>query len=374
MSLQKPQQTLLAVLPFPEPTEFVSRIRKKHSELNVVWVHQTYGITNFDASEQVDPELFKTATILTTLSAIPTPEQAPELQFIQLLPAGVDHLLHERIFQHPTVQIATTSGIHAPQIAEWVVLQILSFTHHARYLHAAQLERRWVPHAELQAAQGPVRDMTSCRVGILGYGSIGRQVARVCHSMGSEILAFTASARPSQKSRRDNGFCLPGTGDQEGVLPSAWYHGLDKGSVHEFLRQDIDVLVVCLPLTDQTRYILGEEEFSILGERARKGTSPGSMVINVSRGGIIDQEALVASLKRSTAEGGLRCAALDVTDPEPLPASSELWLLENVVLHPHVSGLTDQHLQRFLAVFEQNLERWSTGSPLLNLVEKRKGY
>lgn len=98
------------------------------------------------------------------------------------------------------------------------------------------------------------------------------------------------------------------------------------------------------------------------------------MLVNVSRGGIIDQEALIASLKTPVADGGLRCAALDVTDPEPLPSDNELWRLKNVVIHPHVSGLTDQHQQRYLAVLEENLTRWEKGEPLLNLVGKDRGY
>ncbi|KAL4931393.1 uncharacterized protein BDV17DRAFT_256756 [Aspergillus undulatus] len=87
------QQTLLAVLPFPEPEEFMAHIQEKLAQLNVIWVHRSYGVTNFDAAEQLDP-----VTILATLSAISTPEQSPNLKFIQLLPGGVDHLPHERIF------------------------------------------------------------------------------------------------------------------------------------------------------------------------------------------------------------------------------------------------------------------------------------
>lgn len=318
--------------------------------------------------------LFQNATILCTLSAIPTPEQAPKLRFIQLLPAGVDHLFEEPIFQKPDVQIATTSGIHAPQIAEWVILQILFFSRHQRYFEACQTEGSWVSHSEIISSQGTVRDMTTYRVGILGYGSIGRQVARVCHSMGSTILAFTTSSRNTSESRHDDGFCLPGTGDPKGLHPAEWYSGLDKSAVHEFLRQNIDVLVITLPLTDQTKDLLGPEEFAILGQQSRDGKGPGTMLVNVSRGSIVVQDALVESLKKPVEEGGLRCAALDVTDPEPLPSEHELWRLPNVVLHPHASALTDQRTSRFLSVLEENISRWSKGKTLMNLVEKRRGY
>ncbi|KAH8898094.1 D-isomer-specific 2-hydroxyacid dehydrogenase-like protein [Thozetella sp. PMI_491] len=368
------KEKLLAVLQFPEPTEFVARLRVKHPWLEVTWVQQSYGITHWDSSTTLDEGLYKDATLLTTLSAIPKPEQAPNLKFIQLLPAGVDHILSEPIFQKEGVQIATTSGIHAPQIAEWVVMQILVAYHHFRYLDARQHEARWVAHAELLESQGLVRDMTSARVGILGYGSIGRQIARVCHSMGSEIVAFTASPRTTPESRVDHGFCLPGTGDPEGRLPVEWYHGLDKHSLQHFLKQDLDVVVVCLPLTKASHHLIGPEELSVLGQARRDGTRPGTLIINVARGQIIDQEALIASLKKPVASGGLRGAALDVTDPEPLPADSELWRLPNVVVHPHVSGLNSQHQKRFLAVLEENLARFEKGEPLVNVVEKSKGY
>lgn len=273
------------------------------------------------------------------------------------------------------MQIATTSGIHATQIAEWVILQILAFSHHFRYLSDRQKEGRWVSHGELQESEGPVRDMTTARVGILGYGSIGRQIARVCRSMGSEVLAFTASARTTPESRRDDGFCMPGTGDQEGLLPTEWYSGLDKASLHEFLCQDLDVLVICLPLTGKTKHLIGEEELSVFNKgRLQDGTRQGGLLINVARGQIVDQEALIRSLKKPVASGGLRGAALDVTDPEPLPKENELWYLPNVILHPHVSGLNDQHQSRFLAVLEKNLSLWEKGQPLVNVVERQKGY
>ncbi|CAG9991114.1 unnamed protein product [Clonostachys byssicola] len=365
---------LLAILPFPEPEGFRVTIQQKFPALHVTWVHQPYGITNWDTANNIDEELFKDATILTTLSVIPKPEQAPKLKFIQLLPAGVDHLLDEPIFKKDDIQIATTSGIHAPQIAEWVVLQILSFSHHARYLADSQSRGEWISHSKLTESQGPVRDMTITRVGILGYGSIGRQIARVCCSMGSEVFAFTASPRDTIESRVDPGFCLPGTGDPEGLLPTKWFHGLHKASVHQFLQQNLDVLVVCLPLTEKSTHLIGEEELSVLAEQNRVRQGPGTLIINIARGQIIHQEALIATLKKPVEESGLRGAALDVTEPEPLPQDNELWYLLNVVLHPHVSGLTTEHQNRYRAVLEENLTRFMEGRELMNLVEKKRGY
>ncbi len=132
---------------------------------------------------------------------------------------------------------------------------------------------------------------------------------------------------------------MPRTGDPEGSIPSSWYSGFDKASLHEFLAQDIDVLLVSVPLTPETTHLLAKDEFEILGRR-------NALIINVSRGRVLQQDDLIESLKKysesggsggaTTGAGGLRGAALDVTDPEPLPADSELWDLENVVVTPHV--------------------------------------
>lgn len=151
--------------------------------------------------------------------------------------------------------------------------------------------------------------------------------------MGMDVIAYTASPRTTPESRQDHGYIVPGTGDPDGLIPSAWYSGLDKPSLHNFLRQDIDTLLVAVPLTEQTTHLLGKEEFEILGK------SRNTFISNISRGQILDQEELVLALKKTAEEGGLRGAALDVTDPEPLPKGNELWDLENVVVTPHVSGV-----------------------------------
>ncbi len=186
--------------------------------------------------------------------------------------------------------------------------------------------------------------------------------------MGMDVIAYTASPRTTPESKRDTGYIVPGTGDADGTIPSAWYSGTDTASLHTFLSQDIDVLLVSVPLTKATTHLLGAAEFAILGARRN------AFILNISRGSILRQDDLVTYLKKPLEAGGLRGAALDVTEPEPLPRESELWGLENCTVTPHISGLSVAYLERAMQILEINLANLEAGRPLINVVDKRKGY
>lgn len=207
-------------------------------------------------------------------------------------------------------------------------------------------------------------------MGILGYGSIGRHIAQTAQSFGMDVIAFTSSKKPTAESRRDLSYYAPGCGDPNGVIPTAWYSGLDKASLHSFLAQDIDVLVVTVPATAQTRKMLGEEEFRILAKNRH------AFVSNIGRGEVIDQSALIKYLKGppESPDAWLHGAALDVTDPEPLPSDSELWQLPNVTITPHVSGAAQGYIQRSVDILGINIERLRKGEDLLNVVNRGRGY
>jgi phosphoglycerate dehydrogenase-like enzyme len=180
-----------------------------------------------------------------------------------------------------------------------------------------------------------------------------------------DVVAYTASPRTTPESKKDTGYTVPGTGDIDGTIPSAWYSGLDKASLHNFLSQDIDILLVAVPLTDETLHSLGKEEFEILGKK-------NAFIINISRGKILVQDDLIAALKQK--EGGLRGAALDVTDPEPLSPDSELWDLENVAITPHMSGAGTAYVGRSFQILEKNLTNLEQGRKLINVVNRKRGY
>lgn len=197
----------------------------------------------------------------------------------------------------------------------------------------------------------------------MGYGAIGRQCARLAKALEMGVYACTSRERSTPESRVDDSYCVPGTGDPEGLLPSKWFFGSDRSSINEFLAQDLDILVVCLPLNESTRYVISKEQFQIL---SRKRT----FVSNVGRGPHVKTEDLIQALE----QGLIRGAALDVTDPEPLPASHPLWKARNVFITPHVSWKTTHYWDRVLDILEANLERLAIGKPLMNMVDKKRNY
>jgi phosphoglycerate dehydrogenase-like enzyme len=199
--------------------------------------------------------------------------------------------------------------------------------------------------------------------GIMGYGAIGRQVARVCKAMGMDVLAYTNRPRDTPESRRDEAYCPPGLGDPLGEFPSKWYSGSDSESIDAFLTADLDLLVLCVPLTPQTTNMIDERRLKLLSGNK-------TFVSNVGRGPTLNTDALCKALD----EGWIRGAALDVTDPEPLPKEHPLWHKKNIIITPHVSGNSVNYGSRLRDVLELNLERLSEGRKLVNVVSRKDGY
>lgn len=237
----------------------------------------------------------------------------------------------------------------------------LVHSHNYTKLYGLQQKREWKPSAGMN-----VSDRVGKRVGILGYGSIGRQVARVAKAMAMDIIAYTASPRKTPESKHDNGYIVPGTGDPKGELPSEWYSGTTREDVHEFLKQEIDLLVIAVPLTEKTRHVLSTPEFELL----HKSNPRGTYVANIARGPIIDQKALVDALEKGLIKG----AALDVTDPEPLPADDPLWTAPNVLITPHISGSSDVYADRGFQLLIEQIKRKRSGKKLINEVNRERGY
>jgi phosphoglycerate dehydrogenase-like enzyme len=219
--------------------------------------------------------------------------------------------------------------------------------------------------------------------GILGYGSIGRQTARVASAMGMKVHAYTARPRDTPESKRDRSWTEPGLGDPEGTIPEKWFSGESTEDLHAFLASGLDLLVIATPLTGNTKHLLGKEEFRVLFEAGSNPSPAGqggdgeeekrvgrTFISNISRGPVIHTNDLVEALN----QGLIRGAALDVTDPEPLPEGHPLWKAKNLILTPHVSGASTKYFERLLAILECNLGRLAEGKELVNEVDRKRGY
>jgi len=275
---------------------------------------------------------------------------APRLRWIQLSSAGVDHLLDSPVMKSDVI-ITTTSGIHAIPIAEYVIGMMLALARRLPLLLDYQRRSEW-PSRRWEILLG--EELRGKTVGIVGYGSIGREVARLARAFGMRVLA----TKRRVKITRDLGYWLPGVGDPEGELLERLY---PVSNLREMLSL-CDFVVVTVPLTPETHHLIGEKEF--------KAMKNSAYLINISRGAVIDEKALIEALKK----GHIAGAALDVFEQEPLPPESPLWKLPNVILSPHISAATPSYNDRATALFAENLRRYLAGEELLNVVDKRIGY
>lgn len=277
--------------------------------------------------------------------------RAPRLRWVSLHLAGMNALYTHPIYK-TDIQLTTSSGVHGTAVAEFALVMLLSLARKVPDFLRWQGERRW-PTPERRRSLLPT-DVRSATVGILGYGSIGRELARLLQPLRPRIIV----TKRDITRRADDGYCRPGMGDPEGRLPDDWY---PMERLHDFLAA-ADFVVNCLPYTPQTDRVLDAPAIAAM--------KPTAYLINVGRGGTIDEPALVQALKERRIAG----AALDVFEPEPLPEDSPLWDLDNVILSPHLSGYMPGFDAEATELFAQNLARYVRGEPLLNLVDRARGY
>lgn len=314
-----------------------------------------------------DPTPFRDVDIIVTLRALPKcRKDCPRLKYCHFLTAGFNYVAESSIFPDPSIRWTSSRGIHGPAIAEWVFMAYIAFQREYDYHRQAQREREWTGLSF--RAMGHHRSLLSQRIGILGYGSVGRQIARVAAAFGMQVIACTATSKESSNARQQTGYRIAGIGDPSGTIPCEWYHGLDKASLHHFLAQRLDLLVICLPLTQQTRHLIGKEEFQVLRDHSPGGSA---FIANVARGDVIVQRDLVDAL--NLGNEGVRGAALDVQSPEPLPAESELWTANNCFISPHNAGMDDGYLKRGLEIMLMNLQK-SDSEPWINEVDSSQKY
>ena len=279
---------------------------------------------------------------------------APALRWVQVHMAGVNALLDHPLYTDTTLPLATTSGVHAATIAEYAVTMLLALAHRVPRMVEWQARGAWPPDEQRWPLFVP-SEVRGATLGIIGYGSIGRELARIAKAaFGMTVLA----SKRDPARRVDDGYCLPGTGDPEGRLPDEW---LGHAQLDSLLARS-DVVVLCAPLTAETR--------GLIGDAALGRMKPSAYFINVGRGASVDEAALARALRDRRIAG----AAVDVFAQEPPPAGHPLYGLDNIILSPHVSGFLPSYDEKCSVLFAENLRRHLAGEPLLNLVDRARGY
>jgi phosphoglycerate dehydrogenase-like enzyme len=260
-------------------------------------------------------------------------ERAPRLRWVHSISAGVDRVVTP-LARERGLLVTNARGVFSPPIAEYVVLMCLAIARRLPQLLDLQRERTWQP------LRG--EELSGLTVGIVGYGSIGAEVARLLEPFGTRIVA--TRRRPEL-----------GSGGRANV--EVW--GIDR--LHDLLRE-AGIVLIAAPLTDETAGLIGPTELQEM---------PGhAWLINIARGRLIDETAL----RRGLANGWIAGAVLDVFDEEPLPSDSPLYDTPNLVITPHTSWSSDKVVERSIDLFVANLEHYLAGEALENLVDLEAGY
>jgi len=253
-------------------------------------------------------------------------ERAERLELFACTFAGTDHVPTDALAERG-VAVTNAGGIHAPGIAEGAIGQMLTF--------ARRLDEGWRRKANHEWRHFQSHEFMGSTVTVVGLGSIGRALVERLDGFGVETVGVRYT--PSKGGPTDE------------VI------GFEAEPLQEALSRT-DYLVIACPLTDETRGLVDAEAFATL--------PPHAVLVNVARGGIVDTEALMDAVQ----DNGIRGAALDVTDPEPLPPDHPLWNFGNVLITPHTGGHTPEHWPRLADIVARNVERLDGGEPLENLV------
>ena len=281
-------------------------------------------------------------------------EPLPRLAWFQARSAGVNAIMGTPLWSSAKIAITSGSGVHGITIAEYTIGMMIALARD--FLGFLDFQKRscWPMVPKVHVEQFPGRELRGSTVLIIGYGSIGREIGRQCNALGLRVLAVKRD--PSRLT--DDGYVVPDTGDPACKIPEKI---VGPAQLAEVL-PEADYVVIASASTAENRHLLGQREFGLMRRDA--------FLINIARGDIVDESALILALQQRTIAG----AALDVFEKEPLPADSPFWKLDNVIVSPHIAGITPRYDDHMAGLFAENLRRYLAGEPLLNLVDRERGY
>lgn len=316
------------------PTEFAPILKPKLSvdrypDIKIAWV-DTHG--NFEGDPS-DAEVYfnwfylKPDVLRKVLAA------APNLRWHQAPSAGVNHILIPEYLERDIV-LTNGAGTFSTSIAEFVLTYILYHAKSLSKLLQLQADRTWKKSIEL-----PIQEVSDSTLLIIGAGNIGQAIAKRASAFGMRVWGSRRTPQPMPDFEK-----VVGADEWRSLLPEA------------------DYIVLATPLTPQTRQLIDES--------ALRAMRSNAFLINIARGAVVDEAALITALQH----GWIAGAGLDAFETEPLPVDSPLWSLPNVFVTPHCSGFSPRIADRMIALFLDNLNRYQTGQPLRNVVDKRAGY
>ncbi|MBI1293327.1 D-2-hydroxyacid dehydrogenase [bacterium] len=260
---------------------------------------------------------------------------APNLKWLQATSAGIGQLVKQSGLADTDIVFTTASGVHAIPLAEYCLMSMLMFTKLAFHLAAEKERKHWARYCS-----GELRDQT---LAVVGLGRVGSEVARLARAVGMRVIGT---------KRRPEGI------DPQSLHADALYAWTD---LHAMLAE-ADFVVLIVPHTAETT--------GLIDAAALAAMKPGAVLINIARGTVIDEEAMIAALR----SGHLGGAALDVFAVEPLPAESPLWEMPNVLISPHSASTAVRENERIVDLFCDNLHRYLAGEPLRNVLDKERLY
>jgi phosphoglycerate dehydrogenase-like enzyme len=326
--------------------------RRRQQAMNVkVVLTQTEGAPHFALLDDLEVEGLRIVQVSTpeelaaeirdadVLYGFPTADllrEAKALRWIQSPSAGVNYLQELSELVESDVVLTNTRGAHGPSIGEHTFALLFALTRHIPESIQAQRDHYWA-RRELYRTS---REMRGSTMGIIGYGAIGRGVAQRARGFDMEVLAVDPHPEPGAP-----------------FVVETW----EMERLPDLLEQS-DVVVVAAPLTAESYHLIDADALAHM--------KPDAYLIVVSRGGIVDEDALADALH----EGRLAGAGIDVTEVEPLPSDSRLWDAPNVVITPHTAGDSSEKERRCVEILRENLLRFAQGETLLNVVDKRRGY
>ncbi len=302
--------------------EFATLIARRTSEVKIS-LAPNYG-------SEMDKAAPQTEIILGYLLPEKLLKRAEKLRWIQLMSAGVDQLLSSP-YLRDDVLITTARGVHSPQMAEYVLGAMVALARNFPQMVRNQSEHIW--------KQWTGTTLAGKTLGLVGFGAVGAEIARLARAFSMKVIGLRKSGQPHP-------------------LAEVMYGPERLGR----LLHASDFVVLAVPLTAESQNLIGPIQLKLMKRTA--------FLINISRGGVLDHDALIRSLEK----GELAAAVLDVFEEEPLAKGSPLWKTPNLFLTPHISGLSQEYVAKVTDIFLANLQCLKKGEPLINPVDRRRGY